>query len=64
VINKLFNKTTQKVSSTVRSGLMGMAFWNKAAWGDHPVRFPLISIPDYIYRILSVHEVTILLNLP
>ena len=54
VINKLFNKTMQKLSAEL----------SKAGPRRSPRSPPLISTPDYMYRMFSVHEVTLLLNLP
>jgi len=50
VINKLFNKTMQKLSAEL----------SKAGPRRSP---PLISTPDYMYGMFSVQEVTLLLNL-
>ena len=54
VINKLFNKTMQKLSAEL----------SKAGPKRSPRSPPLISTPDYMYRMFSVQEVALLLNLP
>jgi len=62
VINKLFNKTMQKLSVKLSKG--GPHGISERGGPRRPPRSPpLLPSLDYMYRMFSVQEVNILLNL-